>query len=159
MGLFRRKDPICGYFKKLMIPILIGIVAAIAIFFFFGIPTDVIENQKYIRMVPATFLDMLTLVITSLLFGTYIGLTMYIWFEKKGNPFSSSAAGGTVGSFVAISCPTCIHILVSIFGAAFLLKYLDPLRPFIGFLSLGLISFGIYKNIQLLRCNSCIAGT
>ena len=48
-----------------------------------------------------------------------------------------------------------------IFGSVAMINYFDPLRPLIGILSLGLISYGIYNNISIIKgtinaeCESC----
>ncbi|MBR9699330.1 hypothetical protein GOV09_02650 [Candidatus Woesearchaeota archaeon] len=134
------------------ISVLIGILSALALFLFFGIPTDLIENPRYIRMVEATYLDMFFLVMTSLLFGIYIATLMYIRFVRNKKPKTEKwSMGGAIAGFFSVSCPTCIQFLVWIFGAAFLLKYYDPLRPYIGTLSLGLLFYAVHKNSEIIK--------
>lgn len=141
--------------------IFAGIAAAILISLFIGIPTDIIANSKYMRMTPATDLDTFFLISASLLFGTYIGLSSYVRIAKKRKIVSrKSGIVGAFGSFFAVACPICIIFLVWIFGASFLMKYYDPLRPVIGFFSIGLIGFAVFNNLKLIRnkheCKTCI---
>lgn len=135
--------------------LLIGVISFIIIFLIFGIPTDVISNKLYTRMVPSTKLDLFFLVAASLTLGIYIGLSFYLR-DKKKKQKNAAAYTGAVGSFLAISCPICIQFLVLIFGAAALMAYLEPLRPYIGFLSIGLIGLGLYKEIEIIKkCKTC----
>ena len=134
---------------------IIGIISAVIIFFLFGIPTDVIPNKFYARMIPSTSLDIFFLIAISLMLGIYIGLFFYLRHKKKKQS-NAAAYAGTGGSFLAISCPICINLLVWIFGAAVLMAYLEPLRPYIGFLSIGLIGFGLYREIEIIKeCKTC----
>lgn len=133
--------------------ILIGAISSIIIFILFGIPTDIIPNDFFTRMIPVSNLDVFFLILTSLMLGTYIGLYFYTKKRKKGKTLAYT---GAAGSFVAISCPVCIKLLVLIFGAAALMTYLEPLRHYIGFLSLGLIGYLLYIKIGLVKkCKPC----
>ena len=136
--------------------LLIGILSAIIIFFIVGIPSDVIPNKRYTRMIPATGLDMFFLFSISIMLGIYIGLFFYL---KKQRQKQKNAATyiGAAGGTLAIFCPTCIQFLVLIFGTAALMTYLEPLRPYIGFLSIALIGFGLYREIGIIkRCKKCM---
>ena len=136
--------------KENIIFLLIGIISALLIFILVGIPTAVISNKFYTRMIPSTSLDIFFLIASSLLLGSYVGLFFYLKHNKKKQE-NAYAYSGAASSFVAISCPICIKLLVFIFGAAALMAYLAPLRPYIGFLSLALIGFGLYKEIEIIK--------
>ncbi len=134
---------------------LIGGISSLIISLLIGIPTDVIPNKFYKRMIPPTKLDLFFLVAISLMLGIYIGLFFYLKPKKKKQK-NAAAYTGVAGSFLAISCPICIQFLVLIFGTAALMAYLEPLRPYIGFLSIGLIGFGLYKEIEIIKkCKTC----
>lgn len=134
---------------------LIGIVTAAILFFVIGIPTAAIPNKYYYRMIPATGLDVFFLFSISIMFGIYLGLFFYLRKEKQKQKNASAFAGVATGG-LAIACPICIQFLVLIFGTAALMAYLQPLRPYIGFLSVGLIGFGLYKQIKMIKkCETC----
>ncbi len=134
---------------------LIGVTSAIIIFLILGIPTRVIPNNFYTRMIPSTKLDLFFLITISLMLGIYIGLFFYLK-DKKKKQKNAAAYTGAAGSFLAIACPVCIQLLVLIFGATALMTYLQPSRPYIGFLSIGLIGFGLYKEIEIIKkCKTC----
>ena len=87
--------------------------------------------------------------------GAYIGLFFYLRKQKQKQKNISAYAGAGSGA-LAIACPICIKLLVLIFGTAALMAYLAPLRPYIGFLSIGLISFGLYKEIKSIKSANCM---
>ena len=132
---------------------LIGAISAMIIFFIVGIPSDVISNERYTRMIPATGLDMFFLFSISIMLGIYIGLFFYLKKQRQKQKNAAAYTGAAAGT-LAIFCPTCIQFLVLIFGTAALMAYLEPSRPYIGFLSIALIGFGLYKEIK--RCKKCM---
>ena len=145
--------------KPLMVSVIIGILVGVTIFLLLGIPTDIIENQRYLRMIPFTPLDVFFLVSTAILMGVYAGLMTYLKITNKVTKISTKyGTSGTVFSFFAISCPTCIQFLVILFGTTSMMTYYNPVRPYIGVLSILLISYGIYRLIQVLRfkCITCV---
>ena len=137
--------------------VLIGIISSMLIFLIFGIPTDTIPNRFYARMIPATTLDVFFLVAVSLMLGTYIGLLFYLKQRKKKQKNAAAYTGAFAG-FLAIACPICICLLVLIFGTAALMTYLQPSRPYLGILSIALIGFGIYREIETIKsCKKCMS--
>ena len=82
----------------------------------FAIPTALLSNPliPYVRMIPATPLDYIFLVATSILSAVYILLP-----ENKICTPDKSAFGGGVLGFIAFSCPTCNRLLV-LFGFGFM---------------------------------------
>ena len=141
----------------LFISIVSGITSAILMFFLIGIPTAVIESGKFTRMIPANGLDAFFLLSTSILFGIFFGTGVYIRLLKGFKHNIKKGFGGAIVSYFAVSCPTCISFLVAIFGAAFMMIYYDPISPFLGFFSVGLIGFAINNNIKIIKgeCKTC----
>jgi len=138
--------------------IFIGILAFIVSLVAFGIPTAIIPNQIYKRMIPATYLDWVFLVIISAMLGTYIGLYFYGKKTKQNDSKEDAMAGGSaITSFFALSCPVCISFLVAIFGTTALLMYYEPFRPVLGFMTLGVLSTALYLKINSIKegCKSC----
>lgn len=136
--------------------VLIGILSGIIILLAIGIPTEIIPNDVYTRMIPVTFLDIFFLIVISVMLGVYIALFFYLK-EKKKKQKIFSAYGGATGGILAVSCPICIKLLVLIFGTTALMTYLEPARPYIGFLSIGLIGYGLFTQIKMVKksCEVC----
>jgi len=144
--------------------ILMGIIAGIAGLILVGIPTDVIPNSRYTRMIPSGMIEVILLIAFSVLLGVYAGTFIYVYLtnrvDKHKKVMASSVGKGTFGvfgSWFAISCPTCIPLLVSIFGSGALMKYYEPVRPYLGVLSVGLLAFGVYHNNKIIKgeCKTC----
>ena len=137
--------------------IFIGLITSLLFFFLVGIPTDIIRNNYFKRMVLATKLDFFFLVASSVLLGVYVA---FFFFLRKKRIKQKNISGyiGAIGSPIAISCPTCILLLVWIFGITTLLTYLEPIRHYIGFFSIGILVFGIYKKIDAYNnnCKECL---
>lgn len=150
--------------SELKFSILMGAIAGIAGFFLVGIPTDVIPNDKYTRMIPAGKIEPVLLVAFSILLGIYSGTLIYAYLtrpvvkhRKDMTSTITKGAVGTIGSWFAIACPVCIPLLVSVFGTTALMTYYEPVRPYVGLLSVGLLGFGIYHNYLLItgKCKTC----
>jgi hypothetical protein len=132
---------------------LIGSLAGISLLLLFGIPTDLIPNRLFIRMIPATALDYVFLVATSVLLGGYVGL---LYYRKSGGAREDLAAmGGGVAGIFAFGCPICNAILVSLVGSSALLTYYEPVRPLVGVLGIALLAGAVYLKM---RCGECRAG-
>jgi uncharacterized membrane protein len=125
---------------------IIGILASIVLFLLFGIPTNLIPNPWFNRMVEKTTLDYFFLVAASALLGSYIGVHFY----KKNVSKTCDVAtySGGIGSFLAFSCPICNKILILLFGATALLTYFEPYRPYLGAISISLLNAALYSKLK-----------
>lgn len=125
---------------------IIGILSSLGLFLLFGIVTDLIQNQLFIRMVEKTVLDYFFLIASSVLLGTYIAVHLY----KKNISKKCDVAtySGGVGSFLAFGCPICNKLLVLLFGVTALTIYFEPYRPYLGILSIGLLTGALYFKLK-----------
>ena len=128
--------------------ILIAVGSAVLSYLIFGAVTAVIKNPFFTRMTPVGALENFSLAITSLLVGFYIGLVYYGRAAKKDKVCNASATTGGVFGFLTFGCPVCNRILVFLFGVTGVLTYFEPLRPSLGILSIGLLSFAIFKKAK-----------
>ncbi|HLD18616.1 MAG TPA: hypothetical protein VJB90_01240 [Candidatus Nanoarchaeia archaeon] len=99
-------------------------------------------------MTPAGWLEQLSLALTSALIGIYAGLTYYKKQTKPSIACNSLVTGGGVAGFLTFGCSLCNKILVFLIGITGVLTYFDPIRPFLGFLSIGLLSTAIIMKIR-----------
>ncbi len=116
---------------------------AMGLFLLFGIPTALLSNPilPYVRMIPATWMDYAFLLTTSILAAVYFALP-----ENQACRTGKGAAGGGILGFLAFSCPTCNHLLLLIFGYAFLFDVLNPLRPLLGAVSIIVLLYAVGKK-------------
>lgn len=125
---------------------IIGILSSIGIFIIFGVPTALIPNPWFIRMIGKNSFDYGFLILSSILLGAYIGVHYY----KKNTAKKCAAVtySGGIGSFLAFGCPICNKLLVLLFGATALMVYLEPYRPILGFVSIALLGGALYWRIK-----------
>ena len=126
--------------------IMIGVLSSMGLFFLLGIPTSVIPNSFFIRMIPVKFLDYFFLIFSSVLLGSYIGVHYYKKNQVKKCDIITTTGG--IGSFLAFGCPICNKLLVVLFGATALMTYFEPYRPVLGFVSTGLLGGALYWRIK-----------
>ena len=107
----------------------------------FDIATALIPNPIFVRMISSNILDYLFLFSTALLSGMYVALPQMCRVDNK-------AAGGGILGILAFSCPICNKILLLLFGSTVLLTYIEPLRPFIGIISISILLFAINQKIR-----------
>lgn len=138
--------------EKKIKSMLVAASTSILLFMFFGIPTALIPNSLYIRMIPATPLDYVFLGATSVLLGGYVGL---LYYRKSGGTKEDLAAmGGGLAGIFAFGCPICNVLLVSLVGSSALLTYYEPVRPLIGIVGVALLGGAVYLRM---RCRECRA--
>jgi len=135
--------------KKLWKYISIGVFASIIIFLIFGIPTDLVPNNYFIRMIPIKATDYIFLSLTSIMLGTYIAL--YYYDKKTNKKCNYTAYGGAVAGIFAVGCPICNVMLISLFSATAILTYFEPYRPILGVLSLGILGTALIYKIKDLK--------
>lgn len=131
-------------------PTVQGLGAGIGTFIVLGAVSDLIPNPVFLRMVPRTALDYLFLTLTSVLAG------VYIWQRTslKKESADYAATGGALGGFLAFGCPICNKVLLLLLGATTTMTVFNPLRPFIGALSVLMFAGVIYRQRRV-RCQAC----
>ena len=136
--------------RDVIITSFIAIGTAALLYVVFGAVTAIIPNPYFIRMTPVGWLEQSSLLITSSLLGTYMGLLYYGRTTSKNKVCNSTATTGGVFGFLTFGCSICNKILVFFLGIAGVLTYFEPLRPLLGILSIGLLLFAVFakaKNI------------
>ena len=139
--------------KKLEIhSVVMGIFAALLIFFIFGIVTVLIKNPFFIRMTPVYWYDYVFLVLTSILSGAYIGLWHYNKNNQKNinSKCDYAATGGSVGGFFSFGCAICNKLLIWILGLSGVLAYFMPIQPILGVVSVILLGYAVYLQAKIL---------
>lgn len=127
--------------------IIVGSLATILIFIFLGMITVLIPNNFFTRMSPVHVYDYVFLVLTSLLIGIYFGL----WYYKKKTRTQCeyAAVGGLLSGVFSFGCAICNQLLVFLLGVTGVVTYFMPFQPFLGMMSVGMLSYGIYKQVRL----------
>ena len=120
-----------------------AILYTIGLFLFLGIPTALLSTPliPYIRMIPATPLDYVFLFTTALLAAVY----MILPENKICKPDKTAFGGGFLG-FLAFGCPICNKLFVLLLGFDFMYNIVNPIRPFLGLLSVAVLIYAIDKK-------------
>ena len=128
---------------------LLAVPSTIAAGVLTGIPTAIIPNPLFTRMVPAGPLNYAFWAVTSVL----LGLVVATYFTKSGAPMigEGKVAGGGILSILAIGCPVCNKIVVLILGVSGALTYFAPLQPLIGLISVALLVYALRLRLRQMR--------
>ncbi len=130
--------------------ITIGFFSGLGILLVFGIPTALIPIGVYTRMIQVTLLDYFFLLASSALIGVYAGLWNHS--RRRGKQTGNAAAmGGGVSSFLAVSCPVCNVLLVSLIGVSSVMVFVEPLRPVLGIAGIVLLGTAVYYKYVNMR--------
>lgn len=130
--------------RALLYGLLTGAFATLVI----GIPTLIIPNHWFSRMVPVRPQDYvilgLTVLLTALLGATYALPAACPLQEGK-------LAGGGLLSFLAVGCPVCNKIVVLAIGMSGATSYFEPLQPLIALAGLALLGYGLHLRLRAIR--------
>ncbi len=124
--------------------ISIATIASVILFFLFALLTAMIPNPFFVRMTPPTLYEWIILIITTILVGMYIGLYYYKKEQQNTKSACAATSGGFLG-FLTFGCAVCNKILVFILGISGVMTYFLPIQPYLGIVSIGLLSYGIYS--------------
>lgn len=136
--------------RNAIIVFFIAIGTAALLYVIFGSVTAIIPNPFFTRMTPVGWLEQTSLLMTSSLFGVYIGLLYYGRTTSKNKVCNATATTGGVFGFLTFGCSICNKILVFFLGITGVLTYFEPIRPLLGTLSIGLLGIAVFakaKNI------------
>jgi hypothetical protein len=101
-----------------------GILLALVSFVALGTAAALWSNPFFMRMTPTSGFEVALLATQSILLGVYLAIPMPACATKL-------AGAGGVASFLGVACPVCNKVLLFLFGAQFLLTYLEPVRIYV----------------------------
>ena len=123
-----------------------------------GIPTLLIPNHLFSRVVPTSPQDYVIWIISALLLGPLLALmTLYPMPSQKAAQGKRSlvgsgrAFGGALLSFFSIGCPVCNKVVVLLLGLGGAMTIFNPLRPFLGLASIVLLGVTLFLRVRVVR--------
>lgn len=132
-----------------------ALLVAAVVYVVIGIPTDVVPNPVFGRpTIPVRWWDPVVLGASAVL----MGLVIFIRPTDLGAESASTERGtlvGGIGSLLAVGCPTCNHVVVAVLGTSGALSFFQPVQPWLGVASLGLLAWLVRRRINDLRDPSC----
>jgi hypothetical protein len=118
-----------------------------------GLPTDLLPNPWFTRVVDSTPFDYVVWGLTSLLTGAL--LATYALPAAAPDPSGRRAGlGAGILGWLAVGCPVCNKLVVTLLGTSGALTYFAPLQPFLGVLAIALsaTALGVRLNSFLTGC-------
>ncbi len=123
-----------------------AILAATATGLAIGIPTRLIVNSWFIRMTPTRPQDYAVWVATSMLIGVIAGS----YLATRSNRSGYRVMSGGLASYLAVGCPICNKVVVSLLGVSGAMSYFAPAQLYIGIGSVLLLSWTLILRARAL---------
>ncbi len=123
--------------------VAIAVLASIILWFLFSIPSAMLPNPFFVRMTPPTSWEWFVLITTAVLGGSYIALYYYRKEQQSTKAVCAATSGSFLG-FLAYGCAFCNKILIFFLGISGVMTYFLSIQPYLGAVSIGLLSYGIY---------------
>jgi hypothetical protein len=123
-----------------------------------GIPTRLVPNPLFSRIVPTSPQDYVIWIVSVLLLGPLLALmTLHPMPSPKAAPGKRSIAGtgrtfgGALLSFFSVGCPVCNKVVVLLLGLGGAMTVFNPLRPFLGLASVVLLGVTLFLRVRVVR--------
>ena len=133
--------------------LIVGMASAGATAVLIGIPTDVIPNPWFGRVVGVRPLDVAVLVSLSVLLGALAAT--YVIAGSSGTAVPRAGLGSGVVGWLAVGCPVCNKAVVLLLGASGATSTFEPLQPLLGLLSVLLAATALALRIRAMRRGAC----
>lgn len=132
--------------RRGLVALLAGVAAALVI----GVPTGMIETSFYTRMTPVRWWDYPVWAASAILLG--LTAATYVRVPARADARTPDRAGRALGATVlttfAVGCPICNKLVVALIGVGGTLNYWAPLQPFLGVLSIALLTTGLRVRLR-----------
>ncbi|MCH8190588.1 MAG: hypothetical protein IIB12_05845 [Chloroflexi bacterium] len=107
---------------------VIATVAAFGALLALGLPSDIIQNPFFIRMIPVRTQDYVIWIASATLLGLLAGT--FALRPADGN--RGKLFGGGLMSFFAVGCPICNKVVLLALGTSGALTYFAPIQLYLG---------------------------
>ncbi|MHB1927877.1 MAG: hypothetical protein ACYCUG_00300 [Acidimicrobiales bacterium] len=124
---------------------LLAVGMAVAYIVVIGVPTAIIPNPLFHRMIPAGTWNYVAWLLPAALFGPLLATFLVPW-PQTCRVDRRLGAGGLL-SFLAVGCPVCNKLVVLAVGISGALDYFRPLQPLLGGMSLALLGLALWARL------------
>jgi len=130
-------------------PRRIGLGLAVGVFtlLLIAIPTALIANPIFQRMIPAEWWNWPAAIASAILVGILVALPK----PSSCRPATRAGIIGGAFAYFAVGCPTCNHIVVLAIGMSGALTWFAPLQPILAAAGLVVLLIAIAYRVRLLR--------
>ncbi len=128
--------------------VMYGWIGALAAAGLIGLPTALIPNLLFSRMIPPDTVDYIIFAATIVLAGALAA--SYAWPVACPLPQGRTTLG-TVATYFAVGCPVCNKLVLLLLGTSGALQWFAPIQPLLGVLGIGLLAWALVLRIRALR--------
>ncbi|MCX2728423.1 hypothetical protein OO015_13085 [Thermomicrobium sp. 4228-Ro] len=113
-----------------------------------GIPTALIPNPLFSRMILPDTIDYVIFAATVVLVAALAAT--YAWPSACPLPQGRTTLG-TVATYFAVGCPVCNKLVLLLLGTSGALQWFAPIQPLLGVLGLGLLAWALAVRVRAVR--------
>jgi hypothetical protein len=121
-----------------------ALVVALAI----GLPTEMIPNPWFTRMMPVVWWNypvwIATAVLAGLLLATYVREEQHLLDDRPGR---RGGLGGVL-AFFAVGCPVCNKLVVLALGTSGAMSWFAPVQPLLALAALALLAVALRGRLR-----------
>jgi hypothetical protein len=130
-----------------------AVAGAVAIALAIGLPTEMIPNPWFTRMMPVVWWNypvwIATAVLGGLLLATYVREDHHLLDER---PARRGGIGGVL-AFFAVGCPVCNKLVVVALGTSGAMSWFAPVQPLLAVAALALLAVALRGRLRgQVRC-------
>lgn len=144
-------QPTNGRTFSIQSSLLIGFSVSALSFTLLGGVTALLKNPYFTRMTLVGVFDYAILVLTSLLFGAYVGLRRHHQNVASSATCSYAAGGGVMGGVLSFGCALCNKLFLLLLGVSGVTAFIMPLQPYLGILGMLLLGFAVFKEFRRMK--------
>ena len=133
--------------------ILLGIAAGLFALLVVALPTDLIPNPIFQRMIPAEWWSWPVAILSAVLVMILVSLPKPAACRP---PTRAGIVGGGL-AYLAVGCPTCNHLVVLAIGSSGALQWFAPLQPILAMAGIAVLALAIAHRLRLLHRSGGIA--
>ena len=134
-----------------------AVLGAVAVAVVTGIPTVMIPNPLFDRMIEASWWTrpawVVTAVLSGLLLATYLGAST----EERERGVRRGGVAGFVG-YLAIGCPTCNKLVVLALGSSGAVSWFAPIQPLLAVASIVVLAIALRARLRFAATQACPTG-
>lgn len=129
--------------------VLLAAMGAVLSAILLGIPTAIIPNPVFHRIIDAGPANYFFWASTSVVTGAL--LASYALPRTVKDRAAEAGLGGGFLAYLAVGCPLCNKAVVALLGASGTVSIFQPIQPFLGALSLVLASVALAIRLRGIR--------
>jgi hypothetical protein len=129
--------------------VLLAAIGTVLSAFLLGIPTAIIPNPVFHRIIDAGPSNYFFWASTSVVTGAL--LATYALPRTVKDRAAEAGLGGGFLAYLAVGCPLCNKAVVALIGASGAVTIFQPIQPFLGAIGLALASIALVIRIRGIR--------